>query len=379
MTPQVPSSRFHTNLARQGVYITAILLASSLSVADAQVPAATPAVSTIETVEPANPVLGYVFDRSQRTIHPLAGTTDDVQLGPALARAPTLSTFAAAPGHDYGLGVDAPSGAAYFLQLTPTSASSAAISAINNGADRIVMSPAGTAAAFYDRQSRSVQIVSGLPAARKVRGPIPLDKLSGLITSMAVNDAGDSLLVGVSEQSGGALHLAGPSRNLRKITAAGRVASIAFLPESNDAVIADHDRNQVVLIRDIVKSPETSVLGGEQDGIVQPASVAASRDGLSIYVTSSQRRRVTELPTALGRPSFVDCDCRPGLLTPLAGNAVFGLSAASDSPFFIYDGDQETDAGLDPRIVLVPSANPAARSQPATPQPLRRRRGRSAR
>ena len=367
-------------MERLGSYLTVILLTATLYVADAQVPAVTSAASTTETVEPAGPVLGYVFDRSQRTIHPLAGTTDAAQVGPALALAPTLSTFAAAPGQNYGLGIDAASGAAYCLELTPTSASENAISAVNNGADRIVISPTGTAAAFYDRQSRSVQIVSRLPEARKVRGPIQLDELSGLITAMAVNDAGDSLLVGISEQSGGSLHLAGLTRNLRKLTSAGRVASISFLPESDDAVVADHDGNQVILIRDVVKSPEATVLGREQDGIVQPASVAPSRDGLSIYVTSSQRRRVTKLPIAEGgRPSFIDCDCRPGRLTALAGNAVFGLSAASDSPFFIYDGDQETDGGLDPRIVLAPSANSAARSHTATPQPLRKRRGRSAR
>ncbi|HUG81200.1 MAG TPA: hypothetical protein VML01_06030, partial [Bryobacterales bacterium] len=200
-----------------------------------------------------------------------------------------------------------------------------------------------------------------------------------LITAMAVNDAGDSLLVGIAAESGGSLHLVGPSRDPRRIIAAGRIVSIAFLPGASDAVIADHDRNEVTLIRNVAESPATTLLGGEQAGIIQPASVAASRDGLSVYVINGRRRRVTRLTVAGGAPSSIDCDCKPDRLTPLAGNAVFRLTAASGSPLYIYDGDRETNGRLDPRIVAVPATSPAKITPTKPSRPLPQRRGRSAR
>ncbi len=349
--------------------VAVILLTVSLP----QARAADPPAGT-----PANTILGYIFDSAGRTIHPVLGTTGAAQLGDALPSIP-LSTFVAAPGKNYGLAVDAPAKAAYFVELTPAAASASPISALNDGADRIVVSPAGSAAAFYNRQSRSVQIVRGLPEARSVTSPIALDSLPGLITAMAVNDAGDSLLVGIAAESGGSLHLVGPSRDPRHLIAAGRIVSIAFLPGASDAVIADHDRNEVTLIRNVAESPAATLLGGEPAGIIQPASVAASRDGLSVYVINGRRRRVTRLAVAGGAPSSIDCACKPDRLMPLAGNAVFGLTAASGSPLYIYDGDRETNGRLDPRIVAVPVTSPAKLTPPKPSRPLPQRRGRSAR
>ena len=350
--------------------VAVILLTASLPGINAQTRAADPA---------ADAILGYIFDSASRTVHPLQGTTGKAQLGDALPSAATFSTFAAAPGQPYGLAVDASSRAAYFVELTPVAASASPISALNGGADRIVISPAGSAAAFYGRQSRSVQILRGLPEARSVSSPIGLDSLHGLITAMAVNDAGDSLLVGIAAESGGALYLTGPSRDPRHIIAAGRIVSIAFLPNSNDAVIADHDRNEVTWIRSVAESPAATLLGGEQDGIIQPAAITASRDGLSVYVLNGRRRRVTRLAVAGGAPSSIGCDCKPDRLTPLAGNAVFGLTAASGSPLYIYDGDRESNGRLDPRIVAVPASSPAKLTPPKPSRPLPQRRGRSAR
>ena len=393
--------------------MAAILLTASAPVMNAQAGAArsvaaTPGAATAEALpqaadpsaaQPAVHVLGYVFDGARRTIHAVLGTIGTAQVGDALPSRITPSTFVAAAGRDYGLAVEAASGAAFFLKLAPSAVSESRIGALNDGADRIVVSPSGSAAAFYDRQSRSVQIVQGLPETRRVSGRIQLDSLDGLLTAMAVNDAGDSLLVGLTGESGGGLYLTGASRNPRKISAAGRVASVAFLPESNDAVMADYDRNEVVLIRSVGESGGTTVattvstsvattaaitagtvvLGGERDGIRQPASIGTSRDGLSVYVISGRRHGVTRLTVAGGAPSSIDCDCTPDRLGPLAGNAVFGLTAASDSPLYIYDGDRETDGRLDPRIVAAPSVNPAKLTQPKPERPLRLRRGRTAR
>ena len=381
--------RVNNKIAPWGAYAGIALLAASMGVASAQVQVAlaNPAHVAKALSEAAGesavpiegPVLGYVFNGVRRTIHPIQGITGAAQVGPAVPSDVTLSAFAASPTHDYALGIEAGSGAAFFLELTPAATTATALSAINDGADRIMVSPSGSAAAFYDRQSRSVQILRGLPEDREVRGPILLDSLPGLISALAVNDAGDVLLVGISEESGGSLHLAGPSRNLRSVMNAGRVASIAFLPDSNDAVVADHDRDEVVLIRDVLAAAGTTVLGSARDGIVQPAAVVSSRDGLTVYATSSRRGEIARMATAGGLPSSIDCDCRPGGLSPLLGNAVFALTDASAAPLFVYDGDRTTNGQPDPLVVFVPPTKSVTQVEPSVSEPRRRPRGRSAR
>lgn len=325
------------------------------------------------------PVLGYVFNSVQRTIRPMQGITGAAQLGPAVASDVSFATVAVAPTHTFALGVEAGSGAAYYVELAPAAATATALSSVNNGADRIVISPSGTAAIFYDRAKREAQVVSGLPGDRKVRGPVALDGVAGVISALAVNDAGDAILVGVSEVEGGSLYLAGPSRDLRSLTSMGRVSSVAFLPDSNDAAVADYDRNEIILMTDVVGDGGSTVIGGEQDGVMQPAVVAASADGSSILTVSSQHSVIARLSTSGGLSSSLDCDCRPSSLLPLVGNAVFVVSAVSASALYVYDGDRESNGQLEPRIWFVPSseANPVA--EPASSAPRCLPRGRSRR
>ena len=325
------------------------------------------------------PVLGYVFNSVQRTIHPIQGITGAAQVGPAVASDVSFATVAVSPTHTFALGVEAGSGAAYFMELTPGAATTTKVSAVNNGADRIVISPSGTAAVFYDRANREAQVVSGLRGDRKVRGPVALGGVAGVISALAVNDAGDAILVGVSEEEGGSLYLAGPSHDLRSLTSMGRVSSVAFLPDSNDAAVADHDRNEVILMTDVVGGGGSTVIGGEQDGVMQSSVVAASADGVSILVVSSQRSAIVRLSTSGGLPSSLDCDCRPSNLLPLVGNAVFAVSAASASPLYVYDGDRESNGQSEPRIVFVPSSEANLVAEPAPAASRRPPRGRSRR
>ena len=159
----------------------------------------------------------------------------------------------------------------------------------------------------------------------------------------------------------------------------GRISSVAFLPDSNDAAVADHDRNEVILMTDVVGGGGSTVIGGEQDGVMQPAVVAASADGASILAVSSQRTAVARLSTSGGLPRFLDCDCRPINLMALVGNAVFVVSATSASPLYVYDGDRESNGQSEPRIVFVPPSEANLVTEPAPGAPRRMPRGRSRR
>lgn len=159
----------------------------------------------------------------------------------------------------------------------------------------------------------------------------------------------------------------------------GRVSSVTFLPDSNDAAVADYHRNEVILMTDVVGGGGSTVVGGEQDGVVQPAVVAVSADGASILAVSPRRSAIARLSTSGGLASSLDCDCRPSNLLPLAGNAVFVVSAASASPLHVYDGDRESNGQSDPRVVFVPSSEANLTAEPAPAAPRRLPRGRSRR
>lgn len=325
------------------------------------------------------PVLGYVFNSVHRTIHPIQGITGAAQVGPALVSEVSFATVAVSPTHTFALGVEAGSGSAYYVELTPAAAKATTLGSINDGADRIVISPSGTAAIFYDRANREAQVVSGLPGDRKVRGPVALDSVPGVISALAVNDAGDAILIGVSEEEGGSVYLGGPSRDPRSLTNMGRVSSVAFLPDSNDAAVADYDRNEVILLTDVAGGGGSTVIGGERDGVMQPAVVAASADGASILVVSSQRGGITRLSTSGGLPNSLDCDCRPSNLMPLVGNAVFVVTETSASPLLVYDGDRELNGQPAPRIWFVPPSEATLVAEPTPSAPRRLPRGRSGR
>lgn len=370
-----------------GRAVLLVLVVVSFATAQVNVPVAAPAGAAQVSGDAKgqsdspmeDPILGYVFNSVQRTIHRIQGVTGAAQVGPAVASDVSFATVAVSPTHTFALGVEADSGVAYYVELAPAAAVASSLSSVNNGADRIVISPSGTAAIFYDRAKREAQVLSGLPGDRKVRGTVELGGVAGVISALAVNDAGDAMLVGVSDEEGGSLYLAGPSHDLRGLTSMGRVSSVTFLPDSNDAAVADHDRNEVILLTDVVGGGGSTVIGEEQDGVMQPAVVAASADGRSILTVSSQRSVIARLSTSGGPLSSLNCDCRPSSLLPIVGNAVFVVSSASASPLYVYDGDRESNGQLEPHIWSVPSVEANLVAEPASSAPRRLPRGRSRR
>jgi sugar lactone lactonase YvrE len=134
--------------------------------------------------------------------------------------------------------------------------------------------------------------------------------------------------------------------------------ALSFLNDSQDLLVADIGRNEVVRVRNIQQGAEWNVLASSQDGLNQPAAVAASRDNRTAFAVDSADRRIAWMPLGGGPVEFVDCPCTPTGLNALAEGSVFRLTSASSAPLYMLDARPQGD-GLStrPRVLFIPAAD----------------------
>ena len=364
-----------------------LILTPALCTAQVQVAVATPVAgkalaegaSLEDSGKPIEgPVLGYVFDRQKQLLWTLLGIAGASQMAPAFPFDVHLGGLELSSQSNYGFGFESGTGEAHLYDLSGAEPVEIETSGLDTGIDRIVLSPSGEAAGLYNRQTKQVQIVTGLPEDPQARGRVSVETVPGVLAALAISDDGESVLAGVSAEGGGSVYLLGPQQSPRSILPVGRPSSIAFLHGSSDALVADYDRNEVLLVRDVRGAAQVTVLGGEREGILRPVAVAASADNERVFATSSQTNQVAILPANGSSPSFVTCECQPSRLKALAGNAVFRISGASASPVLLLDADHESNGQPAPRIVFVPPGDEVMAPSPA-PEPPRLPRGRALR
>jgi hypothetical protein len=186
-----------------------------------------------------------------------------------------------------------------------------------------------------------------------------LSSLPGILTALAVNDEGSWLLAAVSEQTGGSLYSVAASGASNYLAPAGAVSGLAFLAGSSDALVADHGRNEVVLLRNVSGGAQALVLASEQDGLRSPVAVAASADGARAFAALGGSKQVASVPLQGGVPTFVACDCTPTALERMRGGDVFRMTETAGQAVFLLDGSNS-----DPRVWFVPPSG--APSLPVT-------------
>ncbi len=324
------------------------------------------------------PVLGYIFDRQTQLLWRLLGIAGASQMAPAFPFEVHLGRLEVSSQPKYGFGFESGTGEAHLYDLSGAELVEIETSGLDSGIDRIVLSPSGEAAGLYNRQTKQVQIVTGLPDDPQARGRASVETVPGVLAALAISDDGESVLAGVSAEGGGSVYLVGPQQSPRSILPVGRPSSIAFLHGSSDAVVADYDRNEVLLVRDVRGAAQATVLGGERESILRPVAVAASADNERVFAASSQTNQVVILPANGDSPNLVTCECQPSRLKALAGNAVFRITGASASPVMLLDADHESNGQPAPRIVFVPPGDALMAPSPA-PAPPRLPRGRALR
>lgn len=287
----------------------------------------------------AGPVAGYVFDSPAHALRPILGIPGASVLGDAVKLGIDPVLAAVSPKLDSVIAV-AGDRSFHFFRLNAGVTAEASVNGLAASPERIVFSPAGTAAALY--AGGQIQILTGLPGTPTPGNRFELTALLALpggrghgpfTAAFAVSDDGAYLLVA----AGNGVQLFG-SAGIRQL-AATRSTAVAFAPGSHDAVLAG---TSVILVKDTGGASTLQPVGDSAHGAV---GAAFSADAGTVYIASSEG--VAAFDLAAGTRTLIHCNCTPESLTGM-GN-VYRLNEAGPAPLWLLDPNAAT-----PRIVFVP-------------------------
>ncbi len=297
------------------------------------------------------PTLGFAFYSG--ALWPILGVPGASLLGNSLYTGLDLADAVVSPDQNYAFLL---TGELHQLKLLHLVASGAAASPIDGAMaapDVIALSPRGDAAALYRASDRLLQVLTGLPDSPRILREIPSAALGGILTSMAVADDGEAVLVAVADQA-----LLIPSDGIpRPLPVDGPVSAMAFRPRTHDAIAANRLNNLSLILR-ATEDAEIQLLASPEDGILDPLAVAFSLDGSRAFVANSGGNLI-QFDFSGGPPQSLSCQCRIAGLHRLIGNSVFLLTDLSDGPILVFDGDAPQ-----PRIVVVPAVSEGGLNDP---------------
>jgi hypothetical protein len=286
------------------------------------------------------PVSGYVFDSSAQGLRPILGVPGASLFGSPLDFGFAISSAYAAPRQDAAF-VVASDGSLHVFSLNGSTVTEHRVANLVNSPERLLFSPAGTAAALYAHGS--IEMVTGLPNSPTVSGGVDLP--SGTVPdALAISDDGSVLLV----SAGKAVWLYSSSNALGKLTDTAGPAMLAFAAGGHDAAIDDPAGAGVVLFHDLTGAANSQVLAAPDATISDSSALAFTADGKSLLLASSKGQSVTTFDLAAGARNAIACTCSPSTLARM-GN-LFRLTELGREPVWVLDPSSSA-----PRIVFVPA------------------------
>jgi len=200
---------------------------------------------------------------------------------------------------------------------------------------------------------------------------VDISLLPGILTALAVNDRGDALLAAVSDRDSGSLYALTVGGQPRLVAPVTRVTAVRFLHNSSDAVAADYDANEVLLIRNVLTNPQPVVMASARDGVQRPVAVASSPDNQRIFAANSEPGAVAVISPEGGAPELIACNCHATELSAVRGGSMFRLSSATTAPIMLLDASQPQA-----RMLFIPPAEGTGEAPVAEPGIPRGPRGR---
>jgi len=325
------------------------------------------------------PTLGYVVD-SAHHLRPMIGVVGAASIGDAVDVGMDVISATVPPAHDYVLATTSSSGLPILLQVRggaftiqpgafaigpgqaacnssnesdlpsgtrsrprPTCSQRASV---DTGAaiDQIVLSPAGSAAAFYSSSQGQIYSFANVNQVPSFSGHFQVGSL-GALSAFGISDDGSTVAVGVSDGQTGSLFIANAGRPMRLIASMAHPAAIVFLHNSSSAVVADDVANTVSTIWDGQVFPVAS----SQDGISKPTAIGISNDNQRVFVGSSQSGSVITVGPNGTISQPMPCNCSLTGLFPTNTDSVFRLTDFSGGPVLLFDANRAA-----PRITFVP-------------------------
>jgi hypothetical protein len=291
------------------------------------------------------PVLGWIADG--QSAYAVLGVPGAAVIGPAMDPGEGILPGAASPRGNY-LVAHKPSTAEAGLWMANGSFRN--LPGVPAGADRIALSPEGTAAAFYYQAEHRILLAAGLPDTPSAPLEIGLDPGRPPLREIAVSDDGKLLLAVESIARGAAVAtVMGASGEISRTALAHPVRAVAFASGSHDAVIAGG--TEAVLLRGADAPRERLPLWA--DGLEAISAVAISADGRRVFLADRSSQKVAIVSLAAGGQTSLtlDCPCAPDRLARLNSESFYRLTDYAGGTLYFLDG-----TATPPRIVV---ASPA--------------------
>ena len=293
------------------------------------------------------PSLGFVTNENGTAIWPLLGILGASVPGPALVLPESIVHAAISPQQDYALALAGERAEPVIVYLDASNPGVVPLAGGRPSASLIAISPTGTAAALYQRESKFLQLVSGLPANPQIGYEFDASNLGGNIRDIAVSDDAKLALVTVGDESRTLWVI--DAKGIVTPVVAGQPSRIAFIAKRPDALIADDASREVFVLQGLDLNPV------RLPGIVlredaRPISaVTASSDGQSIFVAQQDSEDITITDVAARTTTVVSCHCKPTVFSPLKGASLFRLNGLSNGPMMVLDASTSN-----PRTVIIP-------------------------
>ena len=288
----------------------------------------------------AGPVSGYLFDGSAHGLRPILGIPGASLIGDPIRFGFDLASASVAPRQDSTF-VAAGDGTFHLFRIDGGAVSEVTVAGLSAVPDRVVFSPAGTAAALYT--GGSVAIVTGLPASPSITGTLDVSAL-GTPDSLALSDDGAILLAA----AGTSVELYGNFNDFGKLTDVAGPAMVAFAPGGHDAAIGDLAGAGIVLYHDLTGSGDSSILAAPDDTLTGSTGLTFSTDGKGLLLANSPAQSVIAFDLAAGNRSSIPCSCSPTGIARM-GN-LFRLNELGRDPVWLLDSQ-----AAQPRTLFVPA------------------------
>src|SRR5262249_7349003 len=155
----------------------------------------------------------------------------------------------------------------------------------------IAVSPSGKAAALFGPDG-TLQSVRQLPDAPELVLQVDLSDIPGHLQGMAVADDGTLVLLNFLSPGEAALW-AVSSNGSRWVLPAQHPSSASFLADRHDVLIADDAAQEVFLLSNIDQEAARLPVASFAEGFLGFSGVAASDDGLHVFISSRKSDTVT--------------------------------------------------------------------------------------
>lgn len=283
----------------------------------------------------SRPVMGYVFDTSNKTVKVIAGIPGAAGMETAFEWGG--GALSISPRNRFGLGS---LNGLNLADWTTGTLASRPLSGGDENPTQVAFAPSGRTAIAFFRTSGKLRIWSGLPDAPALESERDA-ALPDTVDALAVADDARAAAV----LSNGKLFRVEGDGSLWPLDPDATYSAIAFRPGTRDLAVADADNARILLFADLASGSASTVVAADTPN---PAAVNFSADGNTLVAAAHGIASILTLDMRTRNAVRLDCACRPTGFYPVSGNAVFRLGDSAKGNLALLDGDGDT-----PRIVLV--------------------------